>query len=329
MQSQPKSLGRVDSQRVKEIRFASATIVLGSAIIILNIVSIFLTWTSIEFGAAPPAAVAAAASANASLSTMKNALDPWSLNSSKVDMQLEIGIVGSVSGSIVSHKGVHSFGANFRTMEQTAGSVTLDTRFLTMCKETIPSSDPLHTNTFAVWMHYAVCDVTFAMLLLVVLSMCLTFISVLMWTLASWPIPFLDKSIPMWRQNLGLVLGTAVSLHKCTFASFAALGLSVAVDVFYFMFISSLYSTFLIPYAQSQDLATDETWHHESSMGLGVFVALIATALLVLLVIGQAMMVRELGMRDGFAGGSAVRYMDTRPQLPGHTQVHCRCSPLL
>lgn len=28
------------------------------------------------------------------------------------------------------------------------------------------------------------------------------------------------------------------------------------------------------------------------------------------------MMARELGMRDGFAGGSAVRYMDTRPQLP-------------
>jgi hypothetical protein len=28
------------------------------------------------------------------------------------------------------------------------------------------------------------------------------------------------------------------------------------------------------------------------------------------------MMARELGMRDGFAGGSAVRYMDTRPQQP-------------
>jgi hypothetical protein len=30
----------------------------------------------------------------------------------------------------------------------------------------------------------------------------------------------------------------------------------------------------------------------------------------------QFMMARELGMRDGFAGGSAVRYMDTRPQQP-------------
>jgi hypothetical protein len=30
MQSQPKSQGRIDSQRVKEIRFASATIVLGA-----------------------------------------------------------------------------------------------------------------------------------------------------------------------------------------------------------------------------------------------------------------------------------------------------------
>ncbi len=41
------------------------------------------------------------------------------------------------------------------------------------------------------------------------------------------------------------------------------------------------------------------------------------------------MMVRELGMRDGFAGGSAVRYMDTRPQQPeigemhGHVWVEC------
>lgn len=40
-------------------------------------------------------------------------------------------------------------------------------------------------------------------------------------------------------------------------------------------------------------------------------------------------MVRELGMRDGFAGGSAVRYMDTRPQQPeigekhGHVWVEC------
>ncbi len=34
------------------------------------------------------------------------------------------------------------------------------------------------------------------------------------------------------------------------------------------------------------------------------------------------MMVRELGMRDGFAGGSAVRYMDTRPQQPEIGEEH-------
>lgn len=33
-------------------------------------------------------------------------------------------------------------------------------------------------------------------------------------------------------------------------------------------------------------------------------------------------MVRELGMRDGFAGGSAVRYMDTRPQQPEIGERH-------
>lgn len=32
--------------------------------------------------------------------------------------------------------------------------------------------------------------------------------------------------------------------------------------------------------------------------------------------LSQFMIARELGMRDGFAGGSAVRYMDSRPQLP-------------
>ncbi len=34
------------------------------------------------------------------------------------------------------------------------------------------------------------------------------------------------------------------------------------------------------------------------------------------------MMVRELGMRDGFTGGSAVRYMDTRPQQPEIGEMH-------
>lgn len=309
----PKSLGRVDSQRSKEVRFASATIIVGSVIIVLNIVCLFVAWIDIEFGGVAPAASAPPSNRTQVVSDM---LDPFAFNSSEARMKLSFGIISEMSGSVLTSSGSRSFAANFRTQTQHSG-VTLQDTFIGMCGSfEIDSSNILHTNTFAVWLHYSLCHVQPTILMpLICLSISLTFISVLSWSLSSWPVPFLDKAMPLWRDVLGMVLGRAVGLYKCAFMSAAALGLSVGADVIFSILINNNYSVFLKKYADSQSLKSSD-FVHSSANSIGYFISLIASALLLLFSVGQFMMARELGMRDGFAGGSAVRYMDTRPQQP-------------
>lgn len=309
----PKSLGRVDSQRVKEIRFASATIVVGSLIIVLNIVCLFVAWIDIEFGAV---AAATAAPPSNGTNVASDILDPFLFNSSEVLMKLSFGVISDMSGSVVTSLGSRSFSANFRTQTQHGGT-TLRQTFLGMCGEfEIDSSNILHTNTFAVWLHYSLCHVQPTIIMPVIcLSIALTFLSVLSWTLSTWPVTFLDKIMPLWRDVLGLVLGRAVSLYKCAFMSAAALGLSVGADVVFSLLVNNNYSVFLKNYADSQSKRSSN-FVHSSTNSIGYFISLIDSALLLLFSVGQFMMARELGMRDGFAGGSAVRYMDTRPQQP-------------
>jgi len=315
MDTAPKSLGRVDSQRVKEIRFASATIILGSVIIVLNIVCLFLDWAEIEFGAAP-AAVSAAQPPNRT-QVASGDLDPFMYKSTDIKMKLSFGVVSEMSGSLSTSSGANTFAANFRTATQLSGA-TLKKEFLSMCQEVeIPSTNILHTNTFAVWLHYSLCQVQPTVVMpALCLSLSLTFISVLTWTLATWPLPLLDKAMPTWRAILGLAVGRAVSLYKCAFISAAALGLSVGADVVFSVLVSNNYTVFLQKYADEQSKKSGSAFAHSSASSLGYFIAIITSALLFLFVVGQFMMVRELGMRDGFAGGSAVRYMDTRPQQP-------------
>ena len=118
MDTAPKSLGRVDSQRVKEIRFASATIILGSVIIVLNIVCLFLDWAEIEFGAAP-AAVSAAQPPNQT-QVASGDLDPFMYKSTDIKMKLSFGVVSEMSGSVSTSSGASTFAANFRTATQVA-----------------------------------------------------------------------------------------------------------------------------------------------------------------------------------------------------------------
>jgi hypothetical protein len=278
MESAPKSLGRVDSQRVKEIRFASATIVLGSVIIVLGIISLLLSWFVIEFGAAPAASNSPPPS-NAT-QDVPLSLNPFLYQSSDTQMQLSFGVISEMSGRIVSPLGSHTFSANFRTKVQISGSVTLDSAFLEMCKQyEILSTDALHTNTFAVWLHYALCHVQPTVLMPVIcVSIVLTFLSVLSWSLATWTIPSLDTAMPMWRVSLGLVLGRAISLYKCAFISAAALGLFVGADVVFWILISDKYTVFLKKYAEEQS-KRNSVFAHSSTNAIGFFIALIATGI--------------------------------------------------
>lgn len=314
MEPAPKSLGRVDSQRVKEIRFASATIILGSVIIILEIASLFLSWIVVEFGAV--AALAAPAPASNGTQPASQGFDPFMYSSSDAKMQLSLGVISEMSGTITTSSGSNTFSANFRTRTLNSGT-TLKKEFLFMCDDIeISSATILHTNTFAVWLHYSLCHIQPQVLLpAICLSMALTFTSVLLWTMSTWHLTFLDKAVPTWRDTLGLQLGRAVSVYKCAFISTSALGLSVGADVVFSLLIDNNYTVFLKNYANAQS-KKNGAFVHASTNSLGYFISLITSALLFLLVVGQFMMARELGMRDGFAGGSAVRYMDTRPQQP-------------
>lgn len=148
-----------------------------------------------------------------------------------------------------------------------------------MCQEVeIPSTDILHTNTFAVWLHYSLCHVQPTVVMpALCLSLSLTFLSVLTWTLATWPLPLLDKAMPTWRDSLGLALGRAVSLYKCAFISAAALGLSVGADVVFSVLVSNNYTVFLQKYADEQAKKSGGAFAHTSSSTLGYFIALITS----------------------------------------------------
>jgi hypothetical protein len=273
MEPVPKSLGRTDSQRVKEVRFASATIVFGSVIIVLNILCLLLAWVVVDFGAT--ASTSATLAANQSVS---NEIDPFGYNSSQVKLQLSFGVTGIMSGSVTSPSGSHSFAADFKSGQQQSGSVSLKSNFLKMCSlSEIPSTDILHTNTFAVWLHYATCHVQPTILMpLLCLSVSFTFLSILLWTVATWPIPFLDNLLPMWRERFGLVLGRAASLYKCAFVSTSALGLSVAADVIFWMLVTDKYSAFLKKYADEQAKINSQ-FVHSFVHSIGYFIALITS----------------------------------------------------
>jgi hypothetical protein len=294
MDTAPKSLGRVDSQRVKEIRFASATIILGSVIIVLNIVCLFLDWTEIEFGAAPAAASSAQPPNQTRVAS--GDLNPFLYKSSDIKMKLSFGVLSEMSGSVSTFSGSSTFAANFKTQTQVPSfspkpnsesltfftqlsGATLKKEFLSMCQEDeIPSTDILHTNTFAVWLHYSLCHVQPTVVMpALCISLSLTFISVLTWTLATWPLPLLDKAMPMWRISLGLALGRAVSLYKCAFISAAALGVSVGADIVFSLLVSSNYTVFLQKYAEEQSKKSGGAFAHTSSSALGYFVALITS----------------------------------------------------
>lgn len=148
-----------------------------------------------------------------------------------------------------------------------------------MCQEVeIPSTNILHTNTFAVWLHYSLCHVQPTVVMpALCLSLSLTFISVLTWTLATWPLPLLDKAMPTWRAILGLALGRAVSLYKCAFISAAALGLSVGADVVFSVLVSNNYTVFLKKYADEQSKKSGSAFAHSSSSSLGYFIAIITS----------------------------------------------------
>jgi hypothetical protein len=278
MEPAPKSLGRPDSQRVKEVKFASATIIFGSVIIVLNILCLLLTWIVVDFGA-PPSTASVALTTNRSTSNPSNDIDPFGFNSSDVKLQFSIGVVGVMSGSITSALGSHSFAADFKTGQQQSGA-NLQTKFLKMCSVAeIPSTDLLHTNTFAVWLHYAVCHVQPTVLTpLLCLSLSCTFLSVLLWTMATWSLPVLDKALPMWREQAGLVLGRAASLYKCAFVSTSALGLSVAADVIFWTLVTDKYSAFLKNYAAVQ-AKKNSMFVHSFAHSIGFFIALITSGM--------------------------------------------------
>lgn len=250
---------------------------MGSVIIVLNIVCLLLSWIVVDFGAVPSSASTLAATLNRTASID---IDPFKFNSSDVRLQLSLGVTGEMSGSVTSFSGTSSFSANFRTRQQQGGSASLKTEFLEMCKEfEIASTDIVHKNTFAVWLHYAVCHVQPTILTpLLCFSLSLTFLSILLWTMATWPLPILDNAVPMWRENLGLVLGRAVSLYKCAFVSTAALGLSVAADVIFSLFITDKYATFLKNYAEEQ-AAKNSVFAHSFTLSIGYFIALITSGI--------------------------------------------------
>jgi hypothetical protein len=274
MEPVPKSLGRTDSQRVKELRFASATIVFGSVIIVLNILCLLLSWIVVDFGA-PPSSTSTIPASNQSSS---NEIDPFSFKSSEVKLQLSFGVIGVMTGSMTSILGSHSFAADFKIGQQQSGTANLKSNFLGMCSEAeIPSTDVVHTNTFAVWLHYAICHVQPTILMpLLCLSVSFTFLSILIWTLATWPLPFLDNALPLWRERLGLVLGRSASLYKCAFVSTSALGLSVAADVIFWMLVTDKYSVFLKNYANEQ-VKKNNQFVHSFAHSIGYFIALITS----------------------------------------------------